>query len=141
MANPIGEIMQAAMEKIHTMVDSDTVIGKPISTQDGATLIPISRMSFGFASGGTDKQGDREKTSVWGGSGAAVKIDPIGFLLLKDGTARMVSIQPPAYTTAERVIDMVPEVLEKIEHYADKYISGHDKDMDPAQDPGADQKE
>ena len=121
MANPIGDIMQSAMDKIHTMVDSDTVIGTPITTQDGVTLIPVSKMSFGFASGGNDKGDEKAKGSVWGGSGAAVKVDPVGFLMIKDGTARMVSIQPPAYSTAERVIDLVPEVLEKIELYVDKY--------------------
>ena len=121
MSNPIGDIMQDAMDKIHGMVDSDTVIGRPITTEDGITLIPISRMSFGFASGGSDKKDQKEKGSVWGGSGAAVKMDPIGFLMLKDGTARMVSIQPPAYTTAERVIDMVPEIMDKIERYVDRF--------------------
>lgn len=121
MAQSIGDFMQAAMEKIHAMVDSDTVIGTPITTPDGVTLVPVSRMSFGFASGGNDKTDDKAKGSVWGGSGAAVKVDPIGFLMIKDGTARMVSIQPAAYTTAERIIDMVPEVMEKIESYVDKY--------------------
>lgn len=118
--NSISDMMQAAMDKIRVMVDSDTVVGTPITTPDGVTLIPISRMSFGFASGGSDK-GDDPKKSVWGGSGAGVKVDPIGFLMIKDGTARMVSIQPPAYTTAERVIDMVPELMDKIESYVDKY--------------------
>lgn len=119
--NAIGDMMQAAMEKIHTMVDSDTVVGSPITTPDGVTLIPLSRMSFGFASGGSDKSADASKANVWGGSGAAVKVDPIGFLMIKDGTARMVSIQPPAYSTVDRVIDMVPQLMEKIEHYIDKY--------------------
>lgn len=136
MSNPIGDIMQDAMNRIHTMVDSDTVIGKPIRTDDGVTLIPVSKMSFGFASGGSDKTEKREKGSVWGGSGAAVKMDPIGFLMLKDGTARMVSIQPPAYTTAERVIDLLPEILDKIEHYADRFSQSaadkHDSGKDPA---------
>lgn len=118
--------MQAAMEKIHTMVDSDTVVGSPIATPDGVTLIPLSRMSFGFASGGSDKASDTSKASVWGGSGAAVKVDPIGFLMIKDGTARMVSIQPPAYSTVDRVIDMVPDLLDKIERYVDKYAVGKD---------------
>lgn len=121
--NSIGEMMQNAMDKIHTMFDSDTVVGSPVVTPDGVTLIPVSKMSFGFASGGSDKSGekDKDKGSVWGGSGAAVKVDPVGFLMIKDGTARMVSIQPPAYTTAERVIDLVPGIIEKIEGYVDKY--------------------
>ena len=119
--NSIGEMMQAVMEKIHTMVDSDTVIGSPITNPEGVTLIPVSRVSFGFASGGSDKNPEASKGVVWGGSGAAVKVDPIGFLMLKDGNARMVSIQPPAYTTAERFIDMVPDVLDRVEGLADKY--------------------
>ena len=119
--NSIGDMMQSVMDKVHTMVDSDTVVGTPITTPEGTILIPISRLSFGFASGGSDKGQEAAKGSVWGGSGAAFKVDPIGFLLVKDGTARMVSIQPPAYTTAERVIDMVPEVIDKIESLADKY--------------------
>ena len=129
--------MQAAMDKIHPMVDSDTVVGTPITTPDGVTLIPLSRMSFGFASGGGDKDdekakgGEKPKGSVWGGSGAAVKVDPIGFLMIKDGTARMVSIQPPAYSTVDRVVDMVPELMEKIERYVDKYGK---KDRPPKED-------
>lgn len=136
MANSIGDMMQAAMEKIRTMVRSDTVVGTPITTPDGAILIPVSRMSFGFASGGSDK-GEQTKGSVWGGSGAAVKVDPIGFLMIKDGTARMVSIQPPAFSTVDRVIDMVPEVMEKIEYYVDKY--GKDREMPepPSEEPQA----
>ena len=121
MANPIGDMMENAMEKIRTMVRSDTVVGEPITTPDGVTLIPVSRMSFGFASGGSDKGSEQPKGSVWGGSGAAVKIDPIGFLMLKDGSARMVGIQPPAISTVDRIIDMVPEVMEKIEFYVEKY--------------------
>ena len=131
----ISGMMQNAMDKIRTMFDSDAVIGTPISTPDGVTLIPVSRMSCGFASGGGDKDGEKAASSVWGGSGAAVKVDPIGFLMIKDGTARMVSIQPPAYTTAERVIDMVPELLEKIESYVDKYGKKAKPVPEPAAEP------
>ena len=127
--NSIGDMMQAAMDKIHTMVDSDTVIGSPITTPDGMTLVPVSRVSFGFVSGGSDKAGSDPKKGVWGGSGAAVKVDPVGFLLIRDGTARMVSIQPPAFTTVDRVIEMVPEVMDKIESYIDKY--GHKDEETP----------
>lgn len=120
MADRIGDMMDAAMDKIHGMVDSNTVVGQPITTPDGVTLIPVSRVSFGFASGGSDKSQDA-KGGVWGGSGAAVKVDPVGFLLLREGTARMVAIEPPAFTTLDRVVDMVPEVMDRIEGYIDKY--------------------
>ena len=120
MANQaIGELMETAMEKIRSMVDSNTVIGNPITTLDGVTLIPVSRLTFGFASGGSDKS--TTQSGVWGGSGAAVKVEPVGFLLNKDGGARMLCIQPPAFTTADRLLDMAPELLEKLESYVAKY--------------------
>ena len=120
MANhPIGEVMDGAMDKIRGMVDSNTVVGEPIITPDGVTLIPVSKVSFGFASGGND--GASAKSGVWAGSGAAVKVEPIGFLMISDTTVRMVGIQMPAVTTADRIIDMVPEVLDRIDRYADKF--------------------
>lgn len=120
MANhPIGEVMDGAMDKIRGMVDSNTVVGEPIVTPDGVTMIPVSRVSFGFASGGND--GASGKSSVWAGSGAAVKVDPIGFLMISDTTVRMVGIQMPAVSTADRIIDMVPEVLDRIDRYAEKF--------------------
>jgi sporulation protein YtfJ len=120
MENSIGNMMAEAMDKIQTMVDANTVVGEPITTPDGVTLIPVSRVAFGFASGGNDAS-TSAKPNVWGGSGAAVKVEPIGFLMIKDGGARMVSIQPPALSTADRVLDMVPEIMDKVEGYVDKY--------------------
>lgn len=109
------------MDKIRGMVDSNTVIGSPITTLDGTTLIPVSRLTFGFASGGSDKTASAAKPGVWGGSGAAVKVEPVGFLMSKEGGVRMLAIQPPAFTAADRLIDMAPELLEKLEGYIDKY--------------------
>ncbi len=117
----VSELMEGALDKIRGMVDSSTVVGTPISTPDGATLIPVSRLSFGFASGGNDKTASPSKPGVWGGGGAAVKVEPVGFLLAKDGGARMLCIQPPAFSAADRLVDMTPELLEKIEGYIDKY--------------------
>ena len=109
------------MDKIRAMVDSNAVVGTPITTPDGTTLIPVSRLSFGFASGGNDKTASPAKPGIWGGGGAAVKVEPVGFLLGKDGGARMLSIQPPAFSPADRLIDMAPEIMDKIESYIDKY--------------------
>ncbi len=120
MANQtIGELMETAMDKIRTMVDSNTVIGDPITTLDGVTLLPVSKLTFGFASGGSDKTA--AQSGVWGGSGAAVKVEPVGFLIVKEGGVRMLCIQPPAFTTADRLLDLVPELADKIESYVDKY--------------------
>ena len=116
----IGDMMSGAMEKIRSMVDANTVMGSPITTLDGTTLIPVSRLTFGFASGGSDKSASPAKPGVWGGCGAAVKVEPVGFLLNKDGGTRMLCIQAPAFTTADRLLDMVPELIEKAESYFDK---------------------
>ena len=131
----IGEVMDGAMDKIRGMVDSNTVVGEPILTPDGATLVPVSRVSFGFASGGNDAS-ETPKKGVWAGSGAAVKVDPIGFLLIRDGSARMLGIQAPAFTTADRVIDMVPELLDRVEGLLEKYGP---KSGDEAEEPGTEE--
>ena len=117
----VSELMEGAMDKIRAMVDANTVVGAPITTSDGTTLIPVSRLSFGFASGGNDKTASPAKPGIWGGGGAAVKVEPVGFLLGKDGGVRMLCIQPPAFTAADRLIDMAPEIMDKIEGYIDKY--------------------
>ena len=131
MANqPISEVLDGVMDKIRGMVDSGTVVGEPIITPDGVTMIPVSRISFGFASGVNDGTEAAKKSGVWAGSGAAVKVDPIGFLMIRDGSARMVSVQPPAFSTADRVIDMIPDILDRVEGMADKYAAkkaGDDK--------------
>lgn len=113
--------METAMDKIRGMVDANTIIGEQIVTADGTTLVPVSKVSFGFASGGNDKTEAQNKGGVWGGSGAAVKVEPAGFLLIRDGGARMIGMQAPSVTTVDRVLDMVPEIMDKIEGYVDKY--------------------
>ena len=110
------------MEKMRSMVDSNTVVGAPITTLDGTTLIPLSRLSFGFASGGSDTSTAPAKPGIWGGGGAAVRAEPIGFLMTKDGGARMLPIQAPVFSTADRLLDMAPELMEKLESYLDKYL-------------------
>ena len=103
------------------MVDSNTVVGEPIVTPDGVTLVPVSKVSFGFASGGNDSTAGSGKSGVWAGSGAGVKVDPIGFLLISESTVRMIGIQMPAASTADRIIDLVPEVMDRVEGYVDKF--------------------
>lgn len=117
---PLGDMMDATMDKIRTMVESNTVIGVPITTADGATAIPISRISFGFACGGNDTSAAPARPGLWGGSGAGVKVDPMGFLLIREGTARLVSVQPPASSTADRLLDKVPDVLDMVEDFVQK---------------------
>ena len=116
--SPLNDLMQATMAKIHEMVDTNTIVGEPISTPDGVTLIPISKVSFGFGSGG----GDYGKTTqnFGGGSGAGVKIDPVAFLVIKDGVTRVMPVAVPPVSTVDRVVEMVPDILDKVEKYFDK---------------------
>lgn len=116
---PLNDLMRSTMEKIHEMVDTNTIVGQPITTPDGVTLIPISKVSFGFGSGGAD-YGKVQPKDFGGAAGAGVKIDPVAFLVIKEGTTRVLPVAVPASTTLDRVVEMVPDVIEKVEKYFDK---------------------
>ncbi len=107
------------MSKIKQLVDTNTIVGSPITTPDGIIVIPVSRVSFGFGTGGTGNAGSRGN-GYMGGNGAGVKVDPIGFLVIKDGSCRMLNIAPPAHTTLDRVVEMVPDLIDKVESIVDK---------------------
>ena len=115
----LNEMMRGTMEKVREMVDTNTIVGQPITTPDGVTLIPISKVSFGFGSGGGD-YGKAPKENFGGGAGAGVKIDPVAFLVIKDGVTRVMPVAVPPISTVDRVIDLVPEVMDRVENYLDK---------------------
>ena len=120
--NPIGELMQNTMENVKNILKVDTVVGDPIYTPDGITLVPISKISVGFGGGGVEF-GDKKGGDVrpyGGGNGTGVRIDPIGFLVIKDGTVRMVNVTPPANNTVDRVIELVPQVLDRVDAFIEK---------------------
>ncbi|MBE6972223.1 MAG: sporulation protein YtfJ [Ruminococcaceae bacterium] len=118
--NPLSELMESSMSKVREMVDSNTIIGEPIVTADGVTLIPVSRLSFGFGCGGGDYGKQAGNNKFGGGSTAGVRVEPVAFLVIKDGTTRMLPVAVPAMTTADRVIEMVPQVMDRVENYIDK---------------------
>ena len=120
--NPIGELMQNTMENVKNILKVDTVVGDPIFTPDGITLVPISRISVGFGGGGVEfsPKKDGEARPYGGGNATGVKIDPIGFLVIKDGTVRMVNVTPPANNTVDRVIELVPQVLDRVDAFIEK---------------------
>lgn len=120
--HPINDLMAVTMEKMREMVDSNTIVGQPITTPDGVTLIPVSRLSFGFGSGGGEygtKQGAGKEGNFAGGSGAGVDISPVAFLVVKDGFVRVLPVAVPPASTLDRVIDLAPDMLDKV----DKFIS------------------
>ena len=120
----LSEMMQESMDKVREMVDSNTIVGEPIQTPDGVTLIPVSRLSFGFASGGSDfaakNQKPETKNSFGGGSGAGVKVEPVAFLVVKDGFVRLLPVAPPPASTVDRVIDAAPDLFDKVTGYIDQ---------------------
>lgn len=128
--HPINEVLRTTMDKIKEMVDANTIIGQPIVTQDGVTLIPVSQMSFGFASGGSDfgKTQGVDK-NFGGGAGAGVNITPVSFLVVKDGAARVLPVMSPPASTLGRVVDLLPDMFDKVTGYIDR------KTGDPAVPP------
>ena len=119
MDSNIGNLRNVTMTKIREMVDVDTVVGSPFNTPDGITIIPVSKVSYAFGGGGGDYP-VKEKGGFGGGSGAGIKIDPIGFLVIKDGTGRMITITPPAANTVDRVIEKAPELIDMVEDLINK---------------------
>ena len=109
--SPLNDMMRATMEKIREMVDTNTIVGQPI---------PISKVSFGFGAGGGDYGKTTPKENFGGGSAAGVKIAPVAFLVVKDGSARVLPVAVPPVSTVDRVVEMVPDIMDKVEKYFDK---------------------
>ena len=120
--NPIGELMQATMENVKNILKVDTVVGDPIFTPDGITLVPISKISLGFGGGGVEFGAKKagEAKPYGGGNATGVKIDPIGFLVIKEGVVRMINVTPPASNTVDRIIDLVPQVMDRVDSFIEK---------------------
>ena len=116
--NDLKSMMVESMEKVKEMVDANNIVGEPITTPDGVTLIPVSRLSFGFGCGGGDygKQPDK----VGAAAAAGVRVEPMAFLVVKDGVTRMLPVGTPAITTVDRVVEMVPQVMDRVESFIDK---------------------
>lgn len=112
----VSNLMTETIEKIRQVVDVNTVIGETITTYDGTTLIPITKMSIGIGSGGADIKGKDAgtKDGFGGGSGAGISISPVAFVVISKGEVKILPVNGPASTTADRVVEMVPDVVDKI---------------------------
>ena len=114
MEHPIGSLMDNKMEKIKEMIDVNTIIGEPITSPDGTLIIPVSKVSYGFAAGGSDLPTKKEnKDCFGGGSGAGVTIQPVAFLTVYQGDVRLVSVDREE-GTADKLVNMIPDVLKKV---------------------------
>ena len=131
--HPINGMMDLSMEKIREMADANTIVGTPITAPDGTMLIPVSKVSLGFATGGADFGGHEKETekkdatvtdrksNFGGGAGAGVNITPIAFMVFPpDGNFRMMPIGVPASTAVDRAVDLLPDVLQRIQDFIEK---------------------
>lgn len=111
----VNELLNVTMEKIKGMVDVNTVIGDPVTTPDGTTVIPVSKVSYGFASGGSDLPAKAQpaKGLFLGGSGAGITINPVAFLVVSGDNVKVLQIEP-YMSSADRALEKVPDVVDKI---------------------------
>ena len=118
--HPINSLMDTSIKKIKELVNANTIIGDPITTPDGTTIIPVSKVTYGFASGGSDLPTKKDNRECFGGgSGAGVTIQPIGFLTISKGNIKMVPIN--YYEgAADRIVGMIPEAFEKVSDFFKK---------------------
>ena len=111
--HPINGLMGVTMDKIRELVNSDTIIGEPVSLPDGTTILPVSKVTFGVATGSSDFAAKQSKELFGGGSGAGVTVAPVAFLVVKDGNVRTIQLADPN-NSLERAITMLPELVDKL---------------------------
>jgi sporulation protein YtfJ len=115
--HPIQGLMKTAMESIKDMVDVNTIVGDPVETPDGSVIMPISRVTFGFAAGGSEFQAEKGSPGpeypFGGGSGAGVTVQPVAFLVVGNGSVRMLPVD--SNTTVERLVDLAPQLLGQVQ--------------------------
>ena len=117
MSQNLSNMIENTIAKIKELISVNDVVGDPITTPDGVTILPISKVSVGFGGGGSDfvsKNVNHQENPFGGGIGGGVKVSPIAFLIIKGDSVRMLPVAAPANTTADRVVEMVPDVLDKI---------------------------
>ena len=111
--HPIEGLMDVTLEKIKSMVDSNTIIGNPINMPDGTLILPVSKVSFGFATGGSDFPSKTSKQLFGGGGGAGVSISPIAYVVVRGNSVRMLQLADTS-NSVDRAIGMMPEMVDKV---------------------------
>lgn len=143
--HPIQGLMKTAMESIKGMVDVNTVVGEAVETQDGTVIVPVSRVTLGFAAGGGEygvatgavrrSEGGAESLPFGGGSGAGVSVQPVGFLVVGQGSVRLLPVDEKA--SIERMIDLAPELLDRMQHVFSRNGTRRERTQrEPVEAPG-----
>ncbi|WP_125152285.1 GerW family sporulation protein [Clostridium rectalis] len=127
--HPIENLMKSTMENIKGMIDVNTIVGDPVETQDGSLVLPISKVSFGFASGGSEFcptiNNDNPKYPFGGGSGAGVTVKPVAFLVIKPDSVRLLPLDQD--NTYDKIIDTVPQLIDTFKDMFKKDSSEKEK--------------
>ena len=110
----VQELMANTLGKMRELVDSNTVIGTPITTEAGVTIVPVSKITFGFVSGGTDFANDKQKELFGGAASSGASITPVGFLVINGTSVKFMQLAE-GNRTIDRLINMMPEVIDKLE--------------------------
>ncbi len=131
--HPLQGMMGVTMEKVRDLVDSSTIIGDPIKVDDATTIIPVSRVTFGFASGGSDVAPKSDKQMFGGGSGAGVSITPIAFLIVSASGVRTVQLMEHA-STIDNAISALPELVDKLAEMIGRGKPGKDTAAEAAKE-------
>ncbi|HEX2938307.1 MAG TPA: GerW family sporulation protein [Ruminiclostridium sp.] len=111
--HPIQSLMENTLQKIREMADVNTIIGEQITSPDGTVIIPVSKVSMGFASGGSDVGAKSTKTMFGGGGGAGVTINPVAFIVISNGNVKLLQIENST-TASGKAVALVPELFDKI---------------------------
>ena len=121
MNHPLSEMLGDTMSKIREMIDVNTVVGAPITTPDGVSIIPVTKVSIGYGGGGSDfatKNYPAGRDNAFGGgAGAGVTITPVAFLVIRGENVRMLPIAEPASTSVDRLIELLPDLLDKADDF------------------------
>ena len=122
MSKNLPNMLDGTLEKLRQMVDGNSIIGDAIHVGEDVTVIPISKLSLGVAGGGADyvsKHPNNQENPFGGGVGAGVQVTPVAFLVVKGASVRMLPVSTPATTTVDRLVEMIPETLDKITDFID----------------------
>ena len=124
MSQTLSNMIENTLTKIKDMISVNDVVGSPITTPEGVTIIPISKVSVGFGGGGSDfvsKNANKQENPFGGGVAGGVNVTPVAFIIIKGDSIRMMPVAAPANTTADRVVELVPDVLDKISAFVDSH--------------------
>ena len=122
MSRKLPDMLENTISKLRDMVDVNSVVGQPINLPDGVSVIPVSKVSIGFGGAGSDfvsKNNTKNENPFGGGVAAGVNVTPIGFLIVKDGNVRMLPVAVAPNTTADRLVEMIPDTIDKVVDFID----------------------